>query len=286
MKVGFIGLGLMGSPMAKNILAVGFPLTIFNRTASKTKILHKMGVKVTVSPEALAENSNVVITMVTAGKDVEEILFGKNGVVAGAKKGTVVIDMSTIGPTYAKTISSKLMKKGIDFIDAPVTGGIQKAESGELTIFIGGKEKVYKRVRKVLQAMGKFLIYMGETGSGQAMKIVNNQLHSAGIIALSEGMLLSYSLGLKRNKVVQALTTSPAMSPTMSIVAPNYETAKYPVRFSIANLSKDVTLAKEEARKVKLDLQLMETTEKIYRKAVKSKLGKEDFSAIIKIIEK
>ena len=198
MKVGFIGLGLMGNPMAKNIYKAGFPLSVYNRTPSKVAEFKKLGVSVAKTPKDLAEKSDVIITMVTSGKDVESVLFGKDGVVQGANEGLVVIDMSTIGPTYAKKIAQKLKKYHIEFIDSPVTGSTPKAITGELTIFIGGNPKIYKKVKRVLMSMGKKHFYMGGVGSGQAMKIVNNQLHPAEMIALSEGILLADSLGLSR----------------------------------------------------------------------------------------
>jgi len=286
MKVGFIGLGLMWNPMAKNILKSGFSLTAFNRTSSKTNELRKLGANIVKTPAELASESEVVITMVTAGNDVEQILFGKDGVVKGAKKGLIIIDMSTIGPTFAKKIADRLKKYHIDFIDAPVTGGVPKAITGELTIFIGGNPNVYKKVKKVLISVGKTHFYMGKVGNGQATKIVNNQLHPAGIISLSEGMLLADSLGLPRKKVAEALGASPAMSPTMNMILPNYVSNKYPLKFSIANLKKDVTLALQEMKKGKINLPVLRKTQSIYSKAIKKGLSGQDFSAIIKIIEK
>src|SRR5258708_1687032 len=150
MKVGFIGLGLMGSPMAKNILKQKFPLTVYNRHLEKTRELEKLGAKIAKSPQEVAANSDVVITMVIGPKEVEEVLLGKDGVVEGAKKGLVVIDMSTIGPKAAVKTFFTLGKRGIEFLDAPVTGSTPKAITGELTIFIGGKETVYKQVKPVL----------------------------------------------------------------------------------------------------------------------------------------
>jgi 3-hydroxyisobutyrate dehydrogenase-like beta-hydroxyacid dehydrogenase len=173
-KVGFIGLGLMGNPMAKNILKKGFSLTVYNRTKEKTVDLVSLGALVADSPAVLAKEVDVIITMVTSGKDVAEVLFGKNGVAQGAKKGLIVIDMSTIGPTTAKDISQKLHKHGIAFLDAPVTGSTPKAISGELTIFVGGEKEILDSVYGVLSAMGTNIVYLGQAGSGQAIKLINN----------------------------------------------------------------------------------------------------------------
>ena len=284
LKVGFIGLGLMGEPMAKNILKKGFPLTIFNRTSSKTKVLKKLGAAVVSSPAELASMVDVVITMVTAGKDVEQVLFGKKGVVGETRKGLIVIDMSTIGKIAAIDIAQKLKKHGIEFLDAPVTGSTPKAITGELTIFIGGNKKNYEKVKHVLAAMGTNLQYMGEVGSGQAIKLINNQLVASTITALAESMLLADALNLPRKKVQEALKNVPVMSAFMNLKLENFVKGKFPLLFSAGNMKKDVSLAQQEAKKGKVKLPLLSTVEKLYSKAAK-KFGNQDMSTVIKVIE-
>ncbi len=212
LKVGFIGLGLMGEPMAKNILIKGFPLFVYNRTSSKTKALKKLGAEVCNSPMDMASKVDVVVTMVTGGRDVEQVLFSRNGIVKANKKGLIVIDMSTIGKTPAIAIAQKLKKSGIEFVDAPVTGSTPKAITGELTIFIGANKKTYEKIKEVLGAMGTNLQYMGEVGSGQAIKLINNQLVASTITALAEGLVLADALRLPRKKVADALSAVPVMS--------------------------------------------------------------------------
>lgn len=284
-KVGFIGLGLMGEPMAGNVLKKGFPLVVYNRTPLKTKALQKLGAEVAESPEELASKVDVVITMVTAGKDVESVLFGKNGVAQANKKGLIIIDMSTIGKTPAIQIAHKLKKHGIEFLDAPVTGSTPKAISGELTIFVGGNKKTYEKVKEVLASMGTNLQYMGSVGSGQAIKLINNQLVASTITALAEAVVLADALKLPRKKVAEVLKTVPAMSAFMNLKLPNFVFNKFPLLFSAGNMKKDVTLAQQEAKKGKKKLLLLSTVEKLYAKATKI-YGSEDMSAIIKIIEK
>jgi 3-hydroxyisobutyrate dehydrogenase len=286
MRIGFIGLGLMGSPMAKNILKAGFPLTVYNRTPSKTKELEKLGAKVAKTPKEVAQQAQVIITMVTAGKDVEQVLFGKLGVVYGVKKNLIIIDMSTIGPTAAKKIAKKLAQHNIEFIDAPVTGSVPKATTGELTMFIGAKEGIYKKVKKLLLSMGKNLHYMGPVGSGQGIKIINNQILALTIEAIAEGMLLADYVGLPRKKVIEVLQTVPAVSPMMSLKLPNYAQNKFPLLFSMTNMKKDLMLAVKEVKKGQKKLPILEHNAKLFTKAIKGDLAKEDFSAIIKILEK
>ena len=283
MKIGFIGLGLMGNPMAKNILKAGFPLTIYNRTLAKTKELKQLGAAVASSPKTLVEKADVIITMVTGPKDVESVLFGKNGVTKSNQKNLIVIDMSTIGPKAAKNIAKKLQIKGIEFLDAPVTGSTPKAITGELTIFIGGKQEVFEKVKPVLLAMGKNLNYMGPTGSGQAIKMVNNYLLAATIAALAEGIILSDKLNLPRTKTASALSSGVALSPMMSLKLLNHVNNQYSLLFSTANMKKDLSLALSELTNKK-SLPILQLVEKMYSKANKTELSNKDYSEIIKIL--
>lgn len=284
MKIGFIGVGLMGNPMAKNILKAGFTLTVYNRTQSKTKELKSLGAKVAKTPQELAKQSDVIITMITAGKDVEEVLFGKNGIVDGAKKGLIIIDMGTIGPTYAKKIAQKLQKYNIEYLDAPVTGSTPGAINGTLTIFVGGKKEIFEKVKPVFLAMGKTLHYMGANGMGQAIKMINNFILAACFETLSECMLLADVMKLPRDKVSEVLQTVPAASPMMKLKLPSYITEDFPLLFSMVNMSKDVTLALKELKKTNKKLPTLENMEKLYKKALK-KYADEDFTAIIKTLE-
>ncbi len=284
LKVGFIGLGLMGEPMAKNILKKGFALTVYNRTGSKTKSLQKLGAKVANSPSDLASQVDVVVTMVTEGKDVEAVLFGGSGVVKGARKGLIVIDMSTIGKSAAIEIANKLKKYGIDFLDAPVTGSTPKAISGELTIFIGGNKNSFEKVKDLLSAMGTNLQYMGGVGSGQAIKLINNQLVASTITALAEGMILADVLGLPRKKAAEVLKTVPAMSGFMNLKIDNFSKNKFPLLFSTSNMKKDVSLAQQEAKKGQVELPILSIVEKLYAKALK-KYASQDMSLVIKTIK-
>ena len=286
LRVGFIGLGLMGRRMADNIRKKKFPLVVYNRTPSKAQLLEKRSVKVAQTPAELAAQVDVVITMVTASQNVEEVLFGENGVVYGGKEGLIVIDMSTIGPTGAKRIGEKLSVYQMQFVDAPVTGSTPKAETGELTIFVGGEQKVYKKVEKILSAMGTNIHYVGPIGSGQAIKLINNHLIAVSIVSLAEGMLLADAMGISRKKTAEILQTVPAMSGMMNLKLPNFVTNSFPLLFSLANMNKDLILALEEAEQGNKTLPLLENTVKLYRKAVRLNLAEEDMSAIIKIVEK
>jgi 3-hydroxyisobutyrate dehydrogenase len=286
-KVGFIGLGLMGNPMAKNILKKGFPLTVYNRTPEKTKELVSLGASVANSPKELAAQVDILITMITSGKDVEEVLFGNNGMVEAAKQDLIVIDMSTIGPTKAREIGAKLKEHTIAFLDAPVTGSTPKAISGELTIFVGGEKETLEKAHDVLSAMGTNIVHLGPMGSGQAIKLINNYIIASNLIALSDGMLLADALDLSREKAAEALLQTPNLSPTLQMKLSNYVKDNYPLAFTIANMRKDVTLALEEMKRANITLPDLVEVQKLYDAAYQdASLAQEDLSIIIKQIEK
>ncbi len=285
LRVGVIGLGLMGKPMAENILKKGFPLTVFNRTSSKVKPFTEKGAVAAKTPADVAKQSDVVITMVTASSDVNDVLFGKNGVVEGAHKDLIAVDMSTIGPTAAKDIAHKLQEKGISFLDAPVTGSTPKAITGELTIFVGGDEKIFKTVKPVFEAMGTNIQYMGGVGNGQAIKLINNHLIAASIIALAEGMILADAMKISRDKIAEVLKTVPAMSPYMNLKVSNFVKNEFPLLFSAANMKKDIKLALQEAVSDNQHLPILEQVVHLYEKASASNLSEADMSAVIKVIE-
>jgi len=283
LRVGFIGLGLMGKPMALNIHKKGFPLSVYNRSPEKLKDFKKLGVTAYSSPAELAKNSDVVITMITAPKDVKEVMLGTSGVVEGAAKGTVAIDMSTIGPSAAKEVAKGLAKKGIDFIDAPVTGSTDRAKTGELVIFVGGDGEVVGKIKPVLEAMGTEVHHMGKVGSGQAIKLVNNLIGGETIAVLGEAFMLGQSLGLTKKQIHEALKNTFSISPNMKNKMPMIVEGKYPVMFSVANMRKDLKLGLDE-KSPTTSLPILKTTESIYKKTMDQGWGDEDIAATFRMI--
>jgi 3-hydroxyisobutyrate dehydrogenase len=286
MKVGFVGLGLMGNPMAKNILKAGFDLSVYNRSKNKTVELRKLGAHVYDTVQEMAKNVDVIITMVTGPKDVKEVVFGKKGVVAAGKRGLTIIDMSTIGPEAAVEIADKLKKHAINFIDAPVTGSVPRAITGDLTIFIGASKQSFEQIKPVLFAMGKNLRHIGENGAGQAIKLVNNHLVAATVTSLAEAMLLADTLKISRKKLADALSETPAFSAFMKLKLPNFVKNNFPTAFSIANMHKDLALAEHEVKKVKKRLPVLSMVRGFFKKALDMKLGDQDISAVIKTVKK
>ncbi len=284
-SVGFIGLGLMGKPMALNIHKAGFPLSVFNRSEKRTTEFKRLGVAVFDSPKTLAENVDIIVSCVTGPKDVREIYLGKKGVAMGAKTGMVVIDMSTIGPVAAKEIHDDLKECGISFIDAPVTGSVERATAGTLFIFAGGSKKALDIAMPVLQAMGEKVNLMGPVGSGQAVKLVNNLIVGESLAALAEGMLLADSMGLPRKKVAESLEDVPALSPMMRMKLPNMVKDHFPTAFSISNMRKDLKLALDQLEKGS-SLPFLKLVDKLYKSGIDQGLGESDNSGILEILSK
>ena len=206
--------------MAANLMRNGYQLTIFNRSKKYVDEFSSVGAVVAQNPKEVAKNSDVVIDMVTDAPDVEQVLLGKNGVIEGAKKGLVVIDMSTNSPDFARSVSSKLAKNRVEFLDAPVTGGDKGARTATLTIMVGGKKSVFQKCKPILQSMGKEIVYMGDSGSGQATKLCNQVAVSIHTLATCEALLLGASSGLDLNDVLKVLTAGAAGSWNLSNLGP------------------------------------------------------------------
>lgn len=211
-RIGFIGLGAMGKPMAKNLIRASFPVTVFNRTRSKTQELAEMGALVASSPRELATGCQIVIVMVSNSPEVEEVLLGKEGALDGLRPGSVVIDMGTSFPSSTLKINRILQEKGIEMLDAPVSGGVRGAEEATLTIMVGGKKEVFERCRSVLGALGKNILYLGEIGAGHITKAINNYLAAVAFTALAEALVMAKKAGLSPSKVLEAIQLSSGRS--------------------------------------------------------------------------
>ncbi len=284
MNIWFIWLGLMGIPMAKNILKNGFTVWIYNRTPWKAEELTWIGATEYPSIQELATHSDILITMVTAGEDVDMILFWENWAVNHLPKDAVVIDMSTIGVEWAKKLEKKLKEKNIHFIDAPVTGSTPKAITGELTIFIGWEIDIYERVKPVLESMGTNLRYMGGNSMWQAMKLINNTLVAYSMIGLAEVTKLAQSMGLDMETYAETVKNIPVSSPYIAMKIDTLIRDEYPLMFSLANMYKDIHLARNEMEKQDLDLEFLKLSDEKFRKGYDTWLGSSDISKIAKII--
>jgi 3-hydroxyisobutyrate dehydrogenase len=285
-RVGFIGLGIMGLPMAMHIARAGYPLTAYNRTRSKAEPLRSLGVYIANSPREVAERSDVVIAMVTDGPDVEQILFGEDGVVKGARPGMVFIDMGTNSPEHARSFAERLSRYGVKFLDAPVTGGQKGAIEGTLTIMVGGKYEVFKRVEPILKTMGKTIVYVGDVGAGQLMKLLNQIVVAVNMVALVEVMALARKAGVDEEKLFQVLSSGAANSFTVQYYMPKIMKNDLEPGFRASHLKKDLRYALEQASRLSTPLPATALALQLYNALEAMGLGEKGTHALIKLYEK
>nr|KJR72027.1 MAG: 6-phosphogluconate dehydrogenase [Vulcanisaeta sp. AZ3] len=283
MKVGFIGLGIMGGAMAMNIHKRGFPLIVYNRTRSKTEPFARLGIPVANSPKEVAENSDVVIDMVVDAPDVEEVLFGRDGVIHGAHSGLIVIDMSTNSPDYARYFAKRLAEYGVEFLDAPVTGGDIGARQGTLTIMVGGKREVFERVKPVFEAMGKTIVYAGEVGNGQMLKLLNQIVVGINMLAVTEAMALAKKAGINMDALFTILSTGGANSFTVQYYMPKMMKGDFEPGFKAAHLKKDLRYALEIANRLNVSLPGTALTLELYNALLSKGLGEKGTQALLKL---
>jgi len=253
-KVGFVGLGIMGVPMARNLMNAGFSLTVYNRTASKASELVEAGAKQAETPDEAARGADAVITMVTDTPDVEAVILGEDGILETAASGSVVIDMSTISPKATKAMAVKLSEKGVGMLDAPVSGGDVGAIKGTLAIMVGGKEDDFKRGLPVFEAMGKTITHVGPSGAGQSTKLCNQVLVSVNLMAVCESLLLAKKSGLDLEKSLRVLTGGAANSWVLENLGPMIAKGDHSPGFMVRLLQKDLKLAMEAAADGQLPL--------------------------------
>ncbi|MGQ9781251.1 MAG: NAD(P)-dependent oxidoreductase [Nitrososphaeria archaeon] len=285
-RIGFIGLGLMGKPMAANLIKAGYPLTVWNRTASKMTELVTQGAKGAGSPKEVAENSDIVITMLTDSPDVEQVVLGPGGIIEGARGGLILIDMSTISPQVTRKIAKELSAKGVEMLDAPVTGGQIGAVNATLSIMVGGKEEVYEKCMPVFQALGKKVTYMGAHGSGQITKLCNQIMCVLNIQGICEGLMLGAKAGLDLNKLIEVLTGGAANSWQLANLGPKIVRGDLEPGFKIKTQQKDLRLVLETAAEYSLPLPGTAIVNQIFRIAEAEGYSEKGTQAAIKAMEK
>ncbi len=288
MQVGFIGIGVMGRPMALNLLKAEHNVTIYARHAEKAQVQEVLaaGAKLAPSPRAVAMASDIVITMVTNSQDVTEVVAGPQGVLEGARKGLIIIDMSTIAPSTSRRLAEMAAAKEVHFLDAPVSGGSQGAINGTLTIMVGGTRASFEQARPVLEAMGKNIFYVGASGSGEIVKIVNNCLAGAIAAAIAE----SFTLGVKAGADVEAMAKIIGVSTGASWQLAN----QFPLRafngsfqpgFMTDLLHKDLGLALDLAAENQTPIALTALTRQMYEMARAAGYGRDDYTSLLKVLE-
>lgn len=254
-KIGFVGLGIMGKPMAKNLLAAGKSLVVYDIVPAAVEELVSAGAEKGTSPRDVAERSDMVITMLPNSPHVKEAVCGKDGILEGTRKGQIVVDMSSIAPLVSRELGALLAEKGAEMLDAPVSGGQEKAEKGTLAIMVGGSETSYEKVKDILAAMGKSTL-VGDLGAGQTTKLVNQSIVAVNIAAIAEGMAFAKKAGVDPEKVFNAIRGGLAGSQCMEDKAPRMFEGRYNPGFRINLHIKDLTNVLETSRSIHVSMPL------------------------------
>lgn len=285
-RVGFIGLGIMGSRMAANLSSAGWELIVWNRTrATADQWAERHGATVADSPAALAHSSDVVITMVVDGPQVEAVLLGPEGVAANAREGLLAVDMSTIGPAAARRIGAALAERGMGFMDAPVTGSSPKAEDGTLTIMAGGSEADFERAHPLFEAMGELIVHVGPLGHGQMVKLINNAVAAINTAVAGEALLLGKRTGVDLDSLLSVLNAGSGSSAMLALKAPAMRAHDYTTLFKLEHMLKDLRLCLQEADEVGQEFRFAEEVTEILEAAAGRGLGEQDFAALLEVLE-
>ncbi len=284
-RIGFIGLGIMGSGMARNLLKAGFPVRVWNRTASRMDPLVAEGAEAGSSPADVAAHTDIIITCVSDTPDVEEVILGEQGVIHGARPGALVIDMSTISPQATIEIAQKLQEKGIHMLDAPISGGSEGAQRGTLSIMVGGDPEQVERAMPVFQAMGKAITHVGGHGAGQTVKLVNQILVVGNCLAMCEALVFAQAGGVDLEKALEAVTQGAAGSWMLSNRGPQIIRRDWRPGFTIDLQQKDVRLILREADQLGVPVILSSLVFNFYRTLQARGLGSEGNHALVKALE-
>lgn len=284
-KVGFIGLGIMGRPMAKNLIEAGFSLTVYNRSRPGIDELVAAGAQEGDSPKDVAEKSDVIITIVTDSPDVEEVVLGEKGVIHGLRPGAAVIDMTTISPKVAKEVAAQVATTGAAMLDAPVSGGDKGAIAGTLSIMVGGEAQVLEACQPVLEAMGKNIVHVGESGMGQTVKLSNQIICGLNLLAVAEGLAYAAKAGADLEKVLAVVTQGAAGSWMLENLGPKMASGDYAPGFMVRLQQKDLRLALEAAAEVDLPMPGSALVHQLYRHVQAMGGGDEGTQALVRAYE-
>jgi 3-hydroxyisobutyrate dehydrogenase len=282
--VGYVGLGIMGMGMARNLLKAGFPLSVWNRTASKAEALAAEGATARATPAEVAANSDIIVICVSDTPDVETVLLGDNGIIHGVKPGSLVIDCSTISPQATQAMAEKLAAKGVQMLDAPVSGGSEGAAKGTLSIMVGGAAEDFERAMPVFKAMGKTITQVGGTGAGQTVKLVNQVLVVGNCLAMCEALLLAQAGGVDLKKTYDAISQGAAGSWMFTNRAPQIINRDWRPGFMVSLQQKDLRLVLEAADQLGVPLPGTSLIFNLYR-TIENKLGQEGNHALVKALE-
>jgi 3-hydroxyisobutyrate dehydrogenase len=285
-RIGFIGLGIMGEPMCRNLMNAGFTCTVHTRTKSKADQLLVEGAVWAETPKAIAEQSDVIITIVTDTPDVEKVILGEDGILEAAVSGSVVIDMSTISPSATQDMARALEEKGVDMLDAPVSGGDAGAIAGTLSIMVGGKQSVFDRCLPVFEGMGKNINLIGGNGAGQLTKLCNQVAVSIANLAMAEALMLGAKADLDLEKMLAAISGGAAGSWQLSNLAPRIIKRDFDPGFMVKLQQKDLRLVLSAASELGLGLPGVSLVHQLFNTIEAAGEGDEGTQALVKSLER
>jgi 3-hydroxyisobutyrate dehydrogenase len=284
--VGFIGLGIMGAPMARNLAKAGFQVVAWNRTRSKAEALQGDGITVADSPKAVGEACPVVITMVSDTPDLMAVAEGPDGVGEGLSAGSILIDMSTVAPGATRELAERLSKRGISMLDAPVSGGSTGAEQGTLAIMVGGKEEAFQWCLPIFQAMGKTITHMGPSGMGQTTKLVNQILVVGTLSTVAEALTFAAAQGADLQRTIEAVAGGAAGSWQLQNLGPRMVEGDFTPGFMVSLQRKDLRLITEAAHEKNVPLPISSVAKQFYAAAEAAGHGEDGTQAIVKVFER
>src|SRR5258705_6864530 len=284
MKIGFVGLGAMGSRMAANLQKSGYPLVIFNRSADKAASLVRAGAVLAATPAALAEEVEVLFTMLAHPAAVREAALGESGFLGRMRRGLLWIDCSTVNPSFSREMAAAALARKLRFLDAPVAGSRGPAEKGELTFFVGGNAADVEASAPLLRAMGSRIVHVGGHGMGAALKMVDNLLLASSMAAFAEGLVLGEALGISRERLLDFLMGTPLVAPYLATKRAKIEQGDYAPEFPLEWMQKDLHLAALSAQEMGVALPLTSAAKETYQLAARHGHAREDFSAIFPLL--
>jgi 3-hydroxyisobutyrate dehydrogenase len=248
-NIGLIGTGIMGNPIARNLLKAGYPLTIYARRENVKEEFRALGAGIAATPAELAKKCDILFLIVNYSRDVKELLYSKDGIVGGAKPGTIIADMTTTDPQFPRETAERLSKRGIEFLDAPISGGALGAQNAQLVVMVGGKKEAFEKCLPVLKPISKKVVYMGPVGSGQTVKLIHNQLSYTTFLAVCEAVILGERLGLSANDVIDVFNNGTARSFATEVRFPKFIlNGKFNMGVPFPTAYKDISLARNLRR--------------------------------------
>jgi 2-hydroxy-3-oxopropionate reductase len=283
--IGFIGLGIMGGPMAANLLRAGYPLVVHNRTRAKEDALVSDGAEAAGSPREVSSRSDIVITMLPDSPDVEQVYLGEDGVLEGAREGQLLVDMSSIAPAVARAVAEAAHKAGADALDAPVSGGDVGAREGTLSIMVGGSDEAFKRAQPLFDVLGKTVVHMGEAGAGQTAKACNQILVAVTIEAVSEALVLASKAGVDPERLIEVLSGGLAGNKVMEVRRQNFLKHDFSPGFKLELHHKDLGIALRTARELGVYVPTTAIVDQMLSALRAAGDGGLDHSALLKVIE-